>query len=86
MSPETIALNFKLLSKTLKISVFTKLEPEAQAKTLEEAIALLSDEQTPNTDVRRLANYLRALQDLELSEELQGAISVGLTGWDFAPF
>lgn len=84
--PETIALNFRLLSKTLKVAEFLKLEPEARLQTLEEAIALLNNKQTPDTDVRRLANYLRALQDADVGEDAIARIKEGLVGWDFAPF
>lgn len=81
---ETMAGIFAVVSRTLKLDEFIKLEPEAQRVTLEDTARLLKGKDTPMTSKRQLISYLEVLGS-NGADNVKPIVLAILNDWNSAP-
>lgn len=82
---ETQASIFRILSRTLQIAEFIKLEPEAQRLTLEETQRLLFSQHVLMVNKRSILTYLQVFSTAEVSNGVKALAAAIIDKWDDAP-
>lgn len=76
---------FKILSRTLQLQNFVKLEPEAQRLTLEETRSLLFDGSVLPVNKRALICYLSDFSEEKTSSEVMAIVQSIFDAWHDDP-
>lgn len=82
---ETQASIFRILSRTLQVSEFIQLEPEAQRLTLEETQRLLFSQHVLMVNKRSLLAYLQIFEAAPVGDAVKDVARSILADWDKAP-
>lgn len=76
---------FKILSRTLQINEFLKLEPEAQRVTLEDAERLLFSPDVLMVNKRSLLTYLQVFDRASVSDGVKDLATAIIDKWNEVP-
>lgn len=82
---EVQASIFKILSRTLQINEFLKLEPEAQRMTLEDAERLLFSPDVLMVNKRSLLTYLQVFDRSSVSDGVKAVATAIIDRWNDVP-